>query len=766
MGNYITQKNSKISYLELKTRQLFLLGIGLYLMIVLSFGILIPVAFVIWERFICKRKYINGRRLKFVGKIKDLFKKFIVWVILSIVTLGIYSIWAYINYYKWKIKHTVFEDSLDDSPVSKFTGGVWEYFLLRVISFGLCILTLGIAAPWAICIQSRWLATNTFINGEHLEYTGKGKGFIGYYFLWAFLICITSGIYTLWAFKNFLNWDTVNNRINNDKRVESLNLILTDFSKNNKVLFIPFTFQFSLIFLAMILMGAEMKRLEEYRNTEFVIEDGVLIVYNGDDSNVIIPSDVKKIGYRAFYGNRKIYTVILPEGITNIGTEAFAGCENLDTINIPDSITDIGVRAFAECYMLEEIDLSNRLYSIESETFLNCKNLRIVIVPRRVEIIKGDAFDGCLKVHLYAEAQSGESVRWDNNINNSIVTWGVEGVDVNFEYAYQVDWGDKIIILEYMGNGTTVVVPSEIEGKIVTKIGENAFYNNNTIKNITIPDTIVEIRDSAFEFSKIESIVLSKNLTRIGKRAFKDAGNLRNIVLPDRLLYINDNAFENCDNLININLPNSLLSLGEFAFSYCDQLESITIPKYINFVPRYAFAGCRNLSTVNFHEKLITIEEGAFIDCYFKSVDLPNSLLYIGASAFRECHLLESINIPEGVINIESRAFEDCIRLKEIIFPKKLLVLEERVFKGCSSLSAVIIPDTITKIENNAFSDCRNLSTVYIPESAKTIGSNVFSNTPNSKIYVEVSELLEGWDSSWAGYLSGTIVWNSIMPIE
>jgi uncharacterized membrane protein YjgN (DUF898 family) len=60
-----------------------------------------------WE---AKHTVINGRRLKFTGTATQLFGNWIKWLLLTIITFGIYSFWLNIKLMQWKTKHTVFAD--------------------------------------------------------------------------------------------------------------------------------------------------------------------------------------------------------------------------------------------------------------------------------------------------------------------------------------------------------------------------------------------------------------------------------------------------------------------------------------------------------------------------------------------------------------------------------------------------------------------------------------------------------------------------------
>ena len=87
-----------------------LLGINIlyYLLSGISFGLGIPFAVCIKERWIAKHTYINGRQLKFTGTAGKLFGQYIKWFLLTIITLGIYSFWLEIKMKQWIVAHTQF----------------------------------------------------------------------------------------------------------------------------------------------------------------------------------------------------------------------------------------------------------------------------------------------------------------------------------------------------------------------------------------------------------------------------------------------------------------------------------------------------------------------------------------------------------------------------------------------------------------------------------------------------------------------------------
>lgn len=65
----------------------------------------------------------------------------------------------------------------------------------------------------------------------------------------------------------------------------------------------------------------------------------------------------------------------------------------------------------------------------------------------------------------------------------------------------------------------------------VVEIGENAFYNCQSLETITIPNSITKIGISAFNAcTALSAITLSENLTAIGEWAFDDCNNLIEVV--------------------------------------------------------------------------------------------------------------------------------------------------------------------------------------------------------------------------------------------
>jgi len=77
------------------------------LIVALVFEMCYPFALVFRERWKAKQSRIDGRQLVFTGSALSLFANWIKWLLLSIVTLGIYVFWVGPRVQKWIWEHTV-----------------------------------------------------------------------------------------------------------------------------------------------------------------------------------------------------------------------------------------------------------------------------------------------------------------------------------------------------------------------------------------------------------------------------------------------------------------------------------------------------------------------------------------------------------------------------------------------------------------------------------------------------------------------------------
>jgi hypothetical protein len=199
----------------------------------------------------------------------------------------------------------------------------------------------------------------------------------------------------------------------------------------------------------------------------------------------------------------------------------------------------------------------------------------------------------------------------------------------NTEFTYNVIDGDIEVtgcVDECPGD---LNIPSVIDGYVVKKIGDYAFYNDG-LNSATFPDTLEVIGYRAFEQNFLKSIFIPDSVISIGHSSFA-SNQLENLVIPNTLRFIPFHAFI-YNNLNSVTLPEGLIRVGISAFSN-NNLTSISLPESLEMIGSRAFA----------HNNLTQIT-------------LPESLKYIGNQAFQFNDIFE-ITIPKSVIFIDDEAF-------------------------------------------------------------------------------------------------------------
>ncbi len=120
---------------------------------------------------------------------------------------------------------------------------------------------------------------------------------------------------------------------------------------------------------------------EEYIRKNFVIKDGLLKKYIGNEKEVTIPSFVTTISIRSFANCQHITSIIIPNTVTRIMQAAFTDCFNLTNVVIFDSVKSIPTYAFADCKKLKSVVIPDSVKNIYGWAFKGCENLKSVALP-------------------------------------------------------------------------------------------------------------------------------------------------------------------------------------------------------------------------------------------------------------------------------------------------------------------------------------------------------------------------------------------------
>ena len=344
--------------------------------------------------------------------------------------------------------------------------------------------------------------------------------------------------------------------------------------------------------------------------------------------------------------------------------------ESVRAVCISKDVTHIGSWAFADCPNLNHVLFEgtqaqwNAITIGEDNGCLTNATRHVSCTSSDLAVVTGCSYVGLRCAHC-ARIVATTATADNHSYTNGTCT--VCGVKQCWEYSVSAD--AKVTITAYTGADTALAVPAVINDLPVVAIGEDAFYDCDTLLQVQIPEGI----------------------TLIDTGAFYDCTNLQTVTLPGTLTELGDYAFFYCEALTGLDIPAGVTRIGENAFTYCTALSTVTIPQSVTVIDDYAFYGCTSLT------------EPA----------LPEDLTAIGSYAFYGCVKIKHITVPAGVQTIGNNAFQNCTGLITATILDGPQAIASRTFSGCTSLKRVTIPESVTLIGNDAFYSCSALQMVY-----------------------------------------------------
>ena|GEM_PF-3440884 len=513
--------------------------------------------------------------------------------------------------------------------------------------------------------------------------------------------------------------------------------------------------------------------------------------------NEIAGKKVTVIGEKAFQGNAGITSVTVSSGIEIIAANAFNACTNLNKVIIPASVEELGVNVFSDCPKLKtagitssgcdiefawktaipenaffgseltQISFPTTIKTIGKFAFYYCQGLKEIEIPNGTETICERAFQYCDNLQKVTIPKTVKELCEAFFICDKLKTAGPIGSGCNIEFGWDT------AIPENAFDSCTSLEQITIPNGIKT-IGGYAFSYCTSLKKVTIPASVKEMGSVLFDgCTKLKTfgpIGSGCNIEigwvdEIPAEAMWVCNSLESVVIPNTVKKIGNNAFRNCTSLKSVYIPDSVTYIGDWCFYFCPALSKLIVEGspslglnatlgleletagpigsgcdcefgYKTSVPDKFFDNWTNLKSVELPDSIVNIGAEAFNSCEsLESINFPSQLRAIGSQAFLGCKKIKKITLPVSVRIIGAYAFGDCLSIEnagpigsgcdfEFAWTK---ILPHSAFSGLNNLKSVIFPEGIERIEDYAFSLCESLVKLEVPETVIYIGTGAFS---------------------------------------
>ena len=331
---------------------------------------------------------------------------------------------------------------------------------------------------------------------------------------------------------------------------------------------------------------------------------------------------------------------------------------------------------------------------------------------------------------------------------------------------------------------TKVEIPAIYNGLPVTSVASKAFYQNESIIEVVLADTVTSIGSEAFSgCTNLVSVTLPEGFSSVSSKAFYNCyklveiinnsslsltvgssssgyvayyaleihtGNSKVINQNEYLYYSHNGTYYLLGYLgddIILKLPENIggnsYEIFRYAFYNKQDIVSVTLPSAVSDIGYNAFYCAYKLAEVVNNSALSIYANGTsngYVAYYAKSVhdgssSIVNQNGYLFLSADSANYLLAyigtgtSLTLPDKY-NSESYKLIDYVfaysqKLRSVSIPAGVTEIPTYAFVGCTSLKNVYLPDGITTIGTRAFAEC-GLTSISLPSTLKKLGGGAF----------------------------------------
>ncbi len=412
--------------------------------------------------------------------------------------------------------------------------------------------------------------------------------------------------------------------------------------------------------------------------------------------------------------------------VRHIAANGFQECSEITKVTLPDTITRISWYAFSHATALKGINIPNGVKYIGENAFSYCEQLKEIAIPDTVTHIGKIAF-------AYTA------------LENVVIPESVVYTDTN-------NTGGKNLFT-----------------------AEGLFENCRSLKSVTLPSSITEIGQYAFNWCEnLETLVIPEGVTTIWNYAFNGCAKYTNIYLPDSVESMSVLAFGNMNTydfkIASINFPEGITFIGDYPYSSLTKVNHIfyrgtqeqfkaNFPLFDNPAQlakmtyetlHYNCTGEETYTFVKEQETTCISYGGKIYNCSICGEVLEDKYTALNDHTYDEdgiCTVcgLDKTNLEDLLTFTLSDDGEyylvgakDTTITGEIVIPatyEDLSVTEIAAegFRECVNLTKITLPDTIIRIGSASFHGATGLAEINLPDGLKYIGNNAFTSCKSLK---------------------------------
>ena len=268
------------------------------------------------------------------------------------------------------------------------------------------------------------------------------------------------------------------------------------------------------------------------------------------------------------------------DGLSNFFTMVVVGCG------------DIFAYSYAIEYLAQKVGLNVKLRSTDNdEDHKDSPKSILAIIDNEYYVAK-----------IYHNSTSGQN------------TYNIYKIPYGYSYRNSPDIENGILIYQYDGTDSNIIIPEQLDNKKVVGIAEKCFANGigqSNIINVTIPETVKSIGDYAFhKISGLKKLVIPKSVESIGIHVLEESKTIEEIIVDEaNPKYASDNGILVSKNKDTIIIYPSGRKDKEFRAK--DSLKIIA---------NYSFTGNKNLKKLYFPKSITDIGKEALMDTEIKEI--------------------------------------------------------------------------------------------------------------------------------------------------